>query len=131
MITQYFHRYRQYITFAAIGAVGTLCHYTVLIYLVQIHSFSATIASSMAFVVGSIVNFILNYNYNFTSNRNIVNLYIRFFTVAIFGFSINLLVMYTGTNLTDIHYVVVQIIATGITLQSNYFLTKYWAFSDH
>ena len=123
-------RYRQYVTFAAIGAVGTICHYAVLIYLVQNLDFSATFASSNAFIVGSIVNFILNYRYNFNSNRGMINLYMRFFTVAISGFLINLAVMYTGTNWTEIHYIIVQMVATGITLQTNYFLTKYWAFSN-
>ena len=130
MATLSLNRYRQYITFAAIGAVGTLCHYAVLIYLVQSQALSATIASSIAFVVGSIVNFILNYRYNFTSNRSMINLYIRFFTVAISGFLINLLVMYSGINWTDLHYIIVQIVATGITLQTNFFLAKYWAFSN-
>ena len=52
---------QQLISFAGIGVVGTAGHYVTLVFLVQLMYFPPVIATTIGFVVGAIINYVLNY----------------------------------------------------------------------
>jgi putative flippase GtrA len=49
--------------------------------------------------------------------------------VATIGAAINAAIMYAGVSLLEFHYLLAQIIATGIVLGWNFLLNKTWTFS--
>jgi len=57
----------QFLMFAGVGAIGTVGHYTTLIVLVQFWKVDPVFASSFGFVVGAVINYILNYHFTFQS----------------------------------------------------------------
>ena len=59
----------QFIRFAKVGVVGTLVQYLALFVLVQWWDVYAIIASGFGFVLGTVVNYSLNYSYTFQSDR--------------------------------------------------------------
>jgi len=124
------HVIRQFLTFTGVGAVGTAGHYLTLILLVELFSLDPVVSTTMGFVVGALVNYILNYKYTFVSNKSHRETLIKFFIVAIIGAVINSTIMYIGTKLLIINYLLAQVIATGIVLLQNFVLNKLWTFAE-
>ena len=121
----------QFLLFAGVGAIGTLGHYTTLIVLVQFWAVDPVFASSFGFVVGAIINYILNYHFTFQSDKRHTEALAKFLIVATIGAGINGFIMYIGVENTSINYLVVQIFATGIVLLWNFIVNKLWTFAHH
>ena len=120
---------KQYVMFAGVGAIGTAGHYLVLVLLVELFAVAPVIASTAAFVVGAIINYILNYHYTFSSDKPHLQAMSKFFTIAFVGMIFNGLVMDYGTTELEINYLLAQILATILVLQWNFFANKLWTFS--
>ena len=118
------------IKFSAVGALGTLAHYSVLIFLVQLLSVNVLVASSIGAVVGALVNYFLNYKWTFNSNKRHSEAMVKFFAVAVVGFIMNGLFMMLFTEVLIFHYLIAQIITTGIVLFWNFLANHYWTFDE-
>lgn len=121
----------QFLMFAGIGAIGTIGHYTTLIVLVQFWRVDPVAASSFGFIVGAVINYILNYQFTFESDKRHSEAITKFFIVATIGAGINGFIMYIGVENTNINYMLVQIFATGIVLLWNFIVNKLWTFAHH
>ena len=117
--------------FAGIGAIGTIGHYTVLIVLVQFWAVDPVFASSFGFIVGAIINYILNYHFTFQSDKQHSEALTKFLIVATIGAGINGFIMYIGVENTRINYLVIQIFATLVVLIWNFVVNKVWTFAHH
>lgn len=121
---------RQFLLFSCIGAVGTAGHYGVLILLVQLADMGPVIATTAGFTVGALINYILNYRITFNSNKKHSEALLKFLTVAGIGGVMNAGIMSLGVNFLELHYLVIQLLATGIVLVFNFTANKYWTFGE-
>lgn len=122
---------QQFFIFTGIGAIGTAWHYAVLILLVQFIEAAPVIATTIGFTVGALINYLLNYRITFKSNKRHRETLTKFFSVAAMGAVINGLIMTTGINISELHYLIIQVIATSIVLTFNFIANKYWTFTDN
>lgn len=122
---------QQFILFTGIGAIGTVGHYATLILLVQALHADPVIATTIGFTVGALINYLLNYRITFNSNKRHREALTKFFSVAALGAVINALIMTAGINISDQHYLVIQVIATSIVLVFNFIANKYWTFANN
>src|SRR5262245_8016411 len=76
---------RQFLTFAAVGAVGTAAHFAVLVLLVEALDFSPAAATTVGFVCGAVVNYALNRRFTFVSARSHRAALPQFLLVAALG----------------------------------------------
>jgi len=76
---------QQFFTFAGIGAIGTAGHYATLILLVQAMNVSPVFATTTGFVIGALINYLLNYRITFKSNKQHRETITKFFSVAAMG----------------------------------------------
>ena len=120
---------QQFILFTAVGGIGTAAHYAVLILLVQVVDLYPVVATTIGFVVGAIVNYVLNYCLTFSSSKRHTEALPKFLLVAFSGAVINTLIMMAGLNLFDIHYLIIQLVATGLVLLFNFMANRYWTFA--
>ncbi len=120
---------KQFFTYAAVGALGTSGHFVTLIALVESLSFNTTVASTFGFIVGAIINYVLNYCVTFKSKRAHSVSLARFFTVAILGVFLNGCLMFLGSEIIGVHYLIVQVCSTGIVLVLNFVLNRSWTFA--
>lgn len=116
------------IKFSAVGALGTLAHYSVLVFLVQLLSVNVLVASSTGAIVGALVNYFLNYKWTFNSNKRHSEAMAKFFAVAAVGFVMNGLFMALFTETLAMHYLIAQVMTTGIVLFWNFLANHYWTF---
>ncbi|MGD8569276.1 MAG: GtrA family protein [Gammaproteobacteria bacterium] len=121
---------QQFVTFAGVGAIGTAGHYLTLILLVQAFDVIPVTASSVGFLVGAVINYILNYRYTFRSDKRHSEAMLKFFIVAAIGAALNGFIMYLGTEVGDIHYLLVQIGATGTVVFFTFVLNRLWTFAE-
>ena len=120
---------RQFLLFSAIGAIGTGGHYACLIILVQCQLASPVVATTLGFAVGAAINYILNYRITFDSDKQHREALTKFLIVAAAGAVLNAGIMSAGLKIVDIHYLLIQLLATGIVLILNFSANKYWTFA--
>lgn len=121
---------RQFILFAGVGIVGTAGHYVILVALVEILSFDPVVASGVGFAGGAMINYYLNRSYTFESVvPHLIGLP-KFLGVAAVGMLINTAIMAAAITFMQLHYILAQIIATGLVLIWNFLGNKYWTFAD-
>lgn len=119
---------RQFVAFAGMGLVGTLAHYSTLLTLVEWFELTAVTGSAIGFIVGALVNYLLNYNFTFRSTASHRVALPKFMTVAAVGFCLNSLLMMAGTRWTPLHYLIVQMLATGAVLVWGFAANSIWTF---
>lgn len=119
---------RQFVTFAGMGLVGTMAHYSTLLALVEWGGLTSVAGSEIGFVVGALVNYSLNYTFTFRSTASHGVALPKFMTVAAVGFCLNALCMMAGTRWTPLHYLIVQVLATGAVLFWGFAANSLWTF---
>ncbi len=123
------YNHRQFILFAAIGAVGTGGHFLTLILLVEWAGLSAVWATTAGFIVGALINYFLNYHITFKSDKAHREAMLKFFMVALLGAGMNTLIVFVGVDLMAVHYLVVQVVASSLVLIWNFSANKFWTFA--
>lgn len=119
---------KQFLIFASCGVIGTGAHYTVLIILVELFSADVVAASTVGFICGAAVNYVLNYKITFKSQKRHFEAFVKFFSVALVGAGLNALIMDLGRDHLPLNYLFVQLLATGLVLFWNYGANRLWTF---
>ena len=121
-------RTTRFVTYAAIGAIGTLAQYAVLVGVVDLRVAGPVAGSVAGAVVGAIVNYLLNYRITFKSNSRHAAALPKFAMTAGAGILVNALVMACLTGPAGVHYLVAQLIATGVVLILTFSVNSVWTF---
>jgi putative flippase GtrA len=119
-----------FVLFALVGAFGTLAHYTIMITLVTGFEADAVVSSVIGYSIGAAVNYWLNYHVTFRSGARHLRTAPRFLLVAGIGFLLNALIMYILVKRWGAHYLIGQVIATGVVLIANYLANSLWTFRE-
>ena len=70
----------------------------------------------------------MNHRLTFKSNKRRHITVSKFYLIAATGFLLNAVVMWLNTTVIGMHYILSQIIATGIVLVWNFLGNRYWTF---
>jgi len=121
--------FNELLFYGFLGVFGTACHYGVLFLMVEWGGSPVLAATSAGFVVGALVNHELNRRFLFhRTERSYKDSASRFFIVAAFGFLVNLLAMYVLTDVLMAHYILAQLVATGMVFVMTFIFNKLWTF---
>lgn len=128
--TSYENTTVELIKFLIVGGSATALHYGLLFLFVQFAGLTPVVATSIAYSISSIYNYLLNYYATFKSDASHQTAVIKFAGVAGSGLLINAGIIYALTNL-GIHYLIAQLLATLVILVWNYVIHKYWTYKSH
>ncbi|MFO1414637.1 MAG: GtrA family protein [Burkholderiales bacterium] len=117
----------QFLRYAGAGAVGTLAQYALLVALVQGQVAGPVLAATLGALLGALVNYVLNHRFTFGSARPHAHALPRFAAVAAAGIAVNALVVAVLVH-AGIHYLVAQVVATGVVLVVGYLANRAWTF---
>jgi len=117
----------QFLRYAGAGAVGTALHYAMLITLVQLARVDAVVASTAGAMAGALVNYVLNHRFTFASEKPHARALPRFALVSAAGVALNAAVM-AGVLAVVPHYLVAQVVATGVVLVAGFVANRTWTF---
>lgn len=119
---------RQFIRFAGVGSVSALGHFGTLILLVQGFGMAAVPASAAGALVGAWINYALNYRYTFHSSKQHREAVLKFAVVAVIGLLLNTLFMWLGVAILELHYLLSQLLTTGLVFIWSFLANRHWTF---
>jgi len=122
-------RVRQFIGFIAIGVVATALQYAVLVAAVEKWGTSAVTGSSIGYALSAVVNYLLNYHFNFRSKNSHMIAASRFAIVTASGLLLNDAVMVLVGHVPGMPYLMAQVAATAVVLGWNFLGNAMWSFS--
>lgn len=111
------------------GGLAAAVHYAILIGLVNIYAVNPFIATFIGLTIATFINYPLQYYWTF---KNFVPHYIAFpkyIMVTSIAYSVNLFCFWVLHELIGIHYIIAQMIATGIALAINFVVNSRFTFS--
>jgi putative flippase GtrA len=120
----------QFLRFAAVGAVGTLAHYAVLWLATDRLGWPAAWASGAGCVLGSVVNYLLNFCFTFASRKSHVEAAAKFYIVVGTGWFINTALMGLLADRLGWNVWLAQVLTTAIGLSWNFGGSKLWVFRE-
>lgn len=118
----------QFCKFASMGAIGTIAQYCLLWTGVEVWFWPASLSSATGYLVGSIINYGLNYYVTFNSNQAHGKTMPRFYLVVLVGWSINTGIMWVLADQLLWNYWIAQLIATAAGLLWNFVGSRKWVF---
>lgn len=121
---------QQFVMFFGVGAIATAAHYLCMIALADGFQLPAVPAAVCGYLVGAATSYALNYRYTFTSTGAHRRTASRFAVVAFIGLVLNTLLVGAMTMKLEMHYLLAQVIATGLILCLNFVLNKFWTFNE-
>jgi len=129
----------QFIRFSLVGSSGVLVNLAVYTFGIYVLSWHYLPAGTLSFLVAMTNNFILNRYWTFKSHRTgeagAGGQYFRYFVVTLFGYLVNMGLLWVFIDGLRWHEVLSQLLAIMVTTLSNFLGSKLWAFkpnsSDH
>ncbi|MEH6586192.1 MAG: GtrA family protein [Halioglobus sp.] len=118
----------QLVRFLGVGCVATLTQYLILIFLAEIYGTDPVLASAIGFAISSILNYLLNYYFTFSSSASHIKAMPKFALVATSALMLNTLCMYILHSELAIHYLVSQVLSTGLVLVWNFVINRHWTY---
>lgn len=127
---KYMPIFRQFLRFAAVGASGTAVQYIVLWAGVELFALPVAPASGAGYMLGSVVNYLLNYFFTFQSGKSHAETATKYYTVLAVGWCLNTGLMWLLAHLLGWNYWLAQILTTGIGLVWNFIGSRWWVFKQ-
>ena len=110
---------RDFLRFAAVGAVATLVHYSVLLGLAEGFGVGPVVATICGFFVGAVVSYNLNRRFTFATRPAYGRGLAKFLLVIGIGAVINAGIV-AAFVAAGVHYMIGQVIATALVLIWNF-----------
>ncbi len=113
--------------FLLIGLLATGLQFILLTLLIEGAGLNKVVASAAAYALSAGANYLLNYSITFSSQQQHRTTLPKFISTALIGLLINTLVFGIMLHIFG-HYLIAQVVATGITFMINYLLHRYWIY---
>ncbi|CAO3437149.1 GtrA family protein [Azospirillum doebereinerae] len=120
--------FRQFLLFALVGGAAAVVHYGTLIALAEGLAVTPVAASAAGFLAGGVVSYALNYSHVFHSERSHAPTAARFVAVATVGLTLNSAILWALIHGAALHYLLAQVIATGLVTAWSFAANRYWTF---
>lgn len=117
----------QFARFAMVGAAATATHYAVLIGLKELGGMDVVAATSFGFAAGAVVSYALNRRFTFSTRPALLKGFAKFALVIGVGAVLNAAIVAALTQ-QGWHYMIAQVIATGLVLIWNFAGARYVVF---
>lgn len=114
--------------YAAVGVAATAAHYGLLAACVEWGGWPAWMASGLGAVLGAQVAFFGNRRFTFGHRGALAPAWLRFQGTAVAGALLGMVVVAAGAGL-GLHYLMAQVLATGLTLCATFALNRRWTFA--
>lgn len=121
---------RRLVTFGLVGAIGTAAHYVLLVFLVEAFGIDPVASTTVGFVAGAAVNYVLNRRFTFRSTKAHLNAGSRFFLIALLTGLLNGWLLHLGVKCLGLNYLMVQVLATVTVFLANFILNSIWTFRE-
>ena len=118
---------RQIIKFGVVGGLAFIIDYGLLIFCTEVLGINYLISSAIAFSIAVIFNYILStlWVFDTSGNQNDKRMqFVAFVILSIIGLGLTELLMWLGTDVIGIYYLITKIGATAIVMVYNFVTRK-------
>lgn len=119
---------RQFFSYFGISAAALVVHYGILVIAVRGFGLGAVAGSAAGFAFGGVVSYALNHRFTFRSTRRHRTAFPTFFAVVGLGLVFNSLLMALFAEIIGLHYLLAQVMTTGLLLFWHFFAHQRWTF---
>ena len=118
--------FKQILKFGVVGGIAFVIDYVTLIICKEFIGLSVLLSAAIAFTVSVIFNYILSIKYVFDvdENKSSKRNFILFIIFSILGLILTEIIMWLGTDVLNIYYLIVKIFATGVVMVFNFVTRK-------
>jgi len=119
---------KRFLSYGIAGLAATASHYATMMGLVWAMGGREVLASSLGFIAGALVKYPLNYWLVFDSRQHHRVAVPRFMISLVLSFALNAILLALLLRLLDVHYMVSQVLTTGVVITVNYVMARLWVF---
>lgn len=118
--------FEQIIKFGIVGGLAFLIDYGIMVLCKEVFRFDVLVAAGFGFTVSVIFNYIasVKWVFNVNENNSKSKQFIIFIIFSIIGLIITEIIMYIGTDIMKISYLIVKVGATLIVMVFNFITRK-------
>ncbi len=118
--------FEQIIKFGIVGGLAFLIDYGIMVLCKEVFKFDVLVAAGFGFTVSVIFNYIasVKWVFNVNENNSKSKQFITFIIFSIIGLIITEIIMYIGTDIMKISYLIVKVGATLIVMVFNFITRK-------
>ena len=123
----------QLLRYGFVGGVAFVVDYGSLFLLTHYAGVPYLWSAAIAFILGLVTNYLLSISWVFRRNENLRPWveFLFFAIIGVIGLVLNELIMYAGTDLLHMHYMVSKLISTAIVFFWNFFARKFLVFTQY
>ena len=116
----------QIFKFGIVGGVAFIIDYLILVLCKEVIGFNVLLSAFFGFTISTIYNYIasVRWVFNVDSNKDKKRNFIVFITFSVIGLILTEIIMWFGTDVVGISYLIVKIIATAIVMVFNFVTRK-------
>lgn len=120
----------KFIKFSLVGFSGVFVDFGTTFICKEILKIQKYISNTIGFTLAASTNYIMNRIWTFHSvNPNVVLEFTRFFSIAVIGLCINLLIIWTMTGKFKVNFYVSKAVATILVTLWNFLINAYYTFA--
>ncbi len=118
---------KQILRFGVVGGTAFLIDYGFLFLFTEVFGIHYLISSALSFCISVIYNYILSIFWVFDidpEKKKTTSTFVVFIVLSVIGLGINQVLMWVGTDLLGIFYMLTKIVVTGIVMVYNFITRK-------
>ena len=121
----------QLFRYGFVGGVAFLVDYGTLFCLTHFAGIPYLWSAAVAFILGLVTNYLISISWVFSHNgkMQVWQEFLFFAIIGVIGLALNELIMYVGTDIVQLHYMISKLISTAIVFFWNFFARKFLLFN--
>ena len=118
----------QIFRFLVVGGIAFIIDYSIMVFCKEILHFSVLLSAFFGFTISVIYNYIASVKWVFDVNKdnNKTKNFVLFIIFSVIGLLLTELIMWFGTDVINISYLIVKIVATTIVMIFNFVTRKFF-----
>ena len=118
--------FQQIFKFGIVGGIAFIIDYGIMVISKELLGFSILLSAGLGFTISVIFNYIASIKWVFDVNKekDEKKNFILFMIFSVIGLILTELIMFVGTNIINISYLIVKIAATAIVMFFNFITRK-------
>lgn len=118
----------QFLKFGVVGVLATAIDFAVMILLTELAGLDPVVSAGISFTVSVVFNYLASMRFVFRRREDLsrgaeVTVFV---ILSLVGLAMNELLMWVGSTLLDLNYVLVKVVATAVVMLWNFFSRKRW-----
>jgi len=122
---------RQFARYLVAGGLAVGVHLTILTALTELFHVRPAVATAIGFVVGSVVNYLLQQAWVFRARGDHRGFAARYAMITTGTFFLNMFLFWVAHSVLNVWYLAAQVLVTGMIFLLNFLLNRWFTFRVH